>query len=161
MDLRCAFEDATDVAVVCSGAVGASSSAASPWDFGWLHIGGILTIVAALLTLHQKFKADKASQLWSRIEWSLDRAKSEGSERTIALVYVAGLLEEKKSRWKWLEDRRKAKGIVKFKYDLEPLDVDTLRLAGLEYQKTISGHDLEAELDRLESEAKAKGEPSD
>lgn len=157
-ELRCVLSEGAEVAVTCT--TPPTPSVAGPWDFGWIHVVGIIAVVATLLTLGQKFKADKASQLWDRIEWSLDRAANDGHVRTLALTHVAGLLEERPASKVRAALSKLGIKTRPYKYALSPVDVETLRLAGELYvDGDLDNASVEEELTRLESVATS--EPKD
>nr|WP_173160866.1 hypothetical protein [Arthrobacter sp. 68b] len=131
--LACVLDQGAQWLIDCNLNVPASPSP-SPWDFGWLHITALFAVVSTLLTLRQKFRADRATQLWNRIEWSLEMAKGGGPERTLALIHVSGLLEPRRSRIPVVNWLRRRLAMNQFKYRLDPIDVETLRQAGLTYQ---------------------------
>lgn len=145
-NLACVLDQGTQWVINCSLP---TSPGPSPWDFGWLHITAFFAVVATLLTLRQKFRADRATQLWNRIEWSLEMAKGGGPERTLALIHVSGLLEPRTSRFRVVNWARRRLSLNEFRYRLDPIDVETLRQAGLTYQ----GDDdalTDAEIDNFE-----------
>lgn len=158
-DLACVIEQSAQWALNCQLASPRAQGGPGPWDFGWIHLTAIFAVVAALLTLAQKFRADRASQVWSRIEWSLSMAKTAGPERTLALIHVSGLLEPKQSKLRFIDGLRTKLGISKFKYDLEPVDVETLRQAGLAYQGADEAA-IKNELDIMELEGRRNDEGS-
>lgn len=146
-NLACVLDQGAQWAINCNLNLPTSPSQ-SPWDFGWLHITALFAVVSTLLTLRQKFRADRATQLWNRIEWSLEMAKGGGPERTLALIHVRGLLEPRKSRIPAVNWVRQRLAINQFKYPLDPIDVETLLQAGLTYQGEVDAH-MDAGIDNF------------